>query len=138
MLCKFENAHFFTLSFDRILEVKVLKEHFNFPNDLFAQEFFEDSFGVMIPGEKQEVQDIVIRAKGDARFYLQDIPLHHSQHIVREDEDSADFKVHIRATEDFIGAVLQQGDRLEIISPRNVRVHMRERLQNALAPYLMV
>ena len=138
VLCKFENAHFFTLSFDRILEVKVLKEHFNFPNDLFAQEFFEDSFGVMIPGEKQEVQDIVIRAKGDARFYLQDIPLHHSQHIVREYEDSADFKVHIRATEDFIGAVLQQGDRLEIISPRNVRAHMRERLQNALAPYLMV
>ena len=137
VLCKFDTGHYYTLSFDRILEVRILKDHFNFPNDLFAQDFFEDAFGVMIPSGEQPPMDIVIRAKGDARYYLEDVPLHKSQSIIKEGKDFADFEVHIRPTEDFIGAILQQGERLEILSPVNVRKRIKERLEKALQPYLV-
>ena len=39
-------------------------------------------------------------------------------------------------TEDFIGAILQQGDRLEIISPKYLRERMKERLRKALEAYI--
>ena len=137
VLCKFDTAQFFTLSFDRMIEVKELNQHFNFPNDLFAQEFFEDAFGVMIPPGAEEPLDIVFRAKGDARFYLEDVPIHKSQRLIKDGEDYADFAVHIRPTEDFIGAVLQQGERLEIIRPEKVRNRIKMRLENALKPYVV-
>ena len=137
VLCKFDTGHYFTLSFDRILEVRILKDHFNFPNDLFAQDFFEDAFGVMIPPGEEKPLDIIVRAKADARYYLQDVPLHKSQTLLCQGKDFADFKVHIRPTEDFIGAILQQGERLEILSPVNVRKRIKERLEKALQPYLV-
>ena len=137
VLCKFDTGQYFTLSFDRMIDVRLMNERFNFPNDLFAQEFFEDAFGVMIPPGEEQPLDIVIRAKGDARYYLEDVPLHKSQKIIVNGDDYADFAVHIRPTEDFIGAVLQQGERLEIIRPQNVRERIKKRLENALKAYLV-
>lgn len=136
VLCKFESGYSFTLSFDRILEAKVLKEHFNFPKDLFAEDFFMNSYGVMIPPGEATPLDIVVRAREDERFYLKDIPLHKSQQIVREELEYVDFTYHIIPTEDFIGAVLQQGHRLEIISPEDVRNRVKGRLEKAYNLYL--
>lgn len=136
VLCKFDTGNFFTLSFDRILEVKVLKGHFNFPNNLFAEDFFVNSFGVMIPPGDVKPLDIILRAKSDERFYLKDIPLHGSQQIVREELEYVDFSYHIIPTEDFIGAVMQQGDRLEVIAPEEFRNKVKTRLEKAYYQYL--
>ena len=135
VLCKFDTGQFYTLSFDRMVEVHILNEKFNFPNDLFAQDYFQDSFGVIVPNNGEEPVDVVVRAKGDAIYYLEDVPLHHSQHIIYEQKEYADFKVHIRVTNDFIGAILHQGDRLEVMSPQPVRERVKNCLERALAPY---
>ena len=136
VLCKFDSGNFFTLSFDRIDEARILKEKFNFPNNLFAKDYFEYAFGVMVPPAGEEPQRIVVRAKGDARYYLEDVPLHKSQQIIREEDDYADFLLKIWPTDDFIGAIMQQGNRLEIISPEPVRLKIKEQMQKALQPYL--
>ena len=135
VLCKYDTGQFYTLSFDRILEARELKEHFNFPNDLFASDYFEDAFGVMIPPGDVEPVDIVVRAKGDMRYYYEDVPIHKSQKIVRKEKDFTDFMVHIRPTDDFIGTVMHQGARLEIMSPDDVRCHVKEELEKTLHPY---
>lgn len=136
VLCKFVTGHFFTLSFDRMEEATVLKEHFNFPNDLFAEDFFINSYGVMIPPGETKAVDIVVRAREDERFYLQDKPLHKSQKIVREEMEYVDFCYHIIPTEDFIAAILHQGHRLEVISPEDVRNRVKTRLEKAYQLYL--
>jgi hypothetical protein len=136
VLCKNDKGNFFPLSFDRIEEATVLNDRFTFPVELYAKDFFLDSFGVMIPPDDVKAIDIVIRAKDDAQFYLKDTPLHHSQRILNENADYADFKLHLRPTEDFIGAILQQGDRLEIISPKYLRERVKERLRKALEAYI--
>lgn len=135
VLCKNDKGNYFSLSFDRIEEATVLNDRFSLPVELNAKDFFTDSFGVMIPPEDVKAFEIVIRAKGDARFYLKDTPLHHSQRLFKETKYYADFKLHLRPTEDFIGAILQQGDRLEIISPKYLRERMKERLRKALEAY---
>ena len=135
VLCKFATGHYFTLSFDRIVEVRILTEKFNFPEDLFAEDYFYDSYGVMLPKEGEEAVDVVVRAKGDAMYYLEDVPLHHSQHVIKEEKAYTDFNLHIKVTDDFIGAILHQGDRLEIMSPLPVREKIKSSLVKALAPY---
>lgn len=136
VLCKYNTGNNRTLSFDRMLEVKLLKEHFNYPNDLFAQDYFEHSFGVMVPPDDAMPLDIVVRARYDERFYLKDKPLHKSQQIVREEVEYVDFTYHIIPTEDFIGAVLQQGDRLEVIAPEEIRCRVKDRLEKAYSLYV--
>jgi predicted DNA-binding transcriptional regulator YafY len=42
----------------------------------------------------------------------------------------------LKPTEDFIGAILQQGDRLEIMAPEELRERVKERLKKALKPYM--
>ena len=135
VLCKFDTGHFYTLSFDRMVEVQLLKDKFDFPNDLFAEDFFQDAFGVVVPNNGEPALDVVVRAKGDTVFYLEDVPLHHSQHIINEQKGFADFEMHLRVTNDFIGAILHQGDRLEVISPDTVRERVRLCLERALAQY---
>ena len=135
VLCKFDTGLFYTLSFDRMVEVQVLQDRFNFPNDLFAEDYFHDCFGVLIPNNGEPAMDVIVRAKGDAVYYLEDVPLHHSQQIIREGMGYADFQVHLRVTNDFIGAILHQGDRLEIMSPQPVRDKVMLCLERALAPY---
>ena len=136
VLCKYDTGQFFTLSFDRMLEARLLKEHFNFPNDLFAQDFFEDSFGVMVPSDDVKTVDVIVRAKGDARYYLQDVPLHKSQNLVKEESEYSDFTYHVKPTNDFIGAILQQGDRLRVIAPEEVKCMVRDRHRDAYMQYL--
>ena len=136
ILCKFKNGYYFTLSFDRILEANVLKEHFNFPKDLSAEDFFNDYFGVMIPPGDKKPEDIVIRARYDERFYLKDTPLHKSQHIIREELEYVDFSYHLVPSNDFIGAILHQGDRLEVIAPKDLRNQVKTQLEKAYNLYL--
>jgi len=138
VLCKFDSGDYYTLSFDRMEFVTVLDEKFNFPDNLFAQEFFEDSFGVMMPHKGDCVEDIIIRAKGDAKYFLGDVPIHKSQTLIKEDKEYADFKIHVRPTNDFYGAVLQQGTRLEIISPPKVRDKITEVIRHMLTQYTNV
>jgi predicted DNA-binding transcriptional regulator YafY len=116
--------------------VKVLKGHFNFPNNLFAEDFFVNSFGVMIPPGDVKPLDIILRAKSDERFYLKDIPLHGSQQIVREELEYVDFSYHLVPSNDFIGAILHQGDRLEVIAPKDLRNQVKTQLEKAYNLYL--
>ena len=136
VLCHNEEGRYFPLSFDRIEDVVIRDENFKFPNDINAEDFFTDSFGVMIPPEEVKPVSIIVRAKGDARFYLKDTPLHHSQRVLKDTAEYADFKLRLKPTEDFIGAILQQGDRLEIMAPEELRERVKERLKKALKPYM--
>lgn len=138
VLCKFSTGHYYTLSFDRMKDVRILADKFDFPNDLFAQDFFYDSYGVMLPNNGEGPVDVVVRAKGDEKYYLEDVPLHRSQLVIKRGNGYTDFQVHIRVTNDFIGAILQKGDRLEVMSPQPVREDVKLRLERALAPYQAV
>ena len=138
LLCHNEEDRYFPLSFDRIVDIRETDIPFTFPVEINAKKFFAGYFGVMIPAQKLKTLRIVVRAKGDARYYLFDTPLHNTQELIEETEDYADFAVFLKPTEDFFGAVLQQGERLEIMSPVSVRNHIKRRLKKALLPYLNV
>ena len=69
------------------------------------------------------------------RFYLADLPLHHSQRSVERGEDYEDFELRLRPTDDFCRHLLSHGGSLQVLSPPSLVEHVRKMLHDALKRY---
>ncbi len=112
-------------AFDRISDLHLAEQFFELPDHFCPEDIFKDSFGIFI-GEAAP-QRIVIRAFDHERFYIRDLPLHHSQEIMKEGDDYTDYKYFISPSTDFVAELLSKGDRIEVISPDT----FREKVRNA-------
>lgn len=121
-------------SFDRIVKVVVTKEKFVMPADFDPKEYFADCFGVM-RDERRAAQRIVLRAIGNERYYMEDLPVHQSQRLVAEGDGYADYEIMMRPTSDFIGYVLSRGSWLRVLSPQSLVEEIRGNLQRCLEGY---
>ena len=121
-----DSGRFRIFSLDRINDVTILQEEFIMDECFDAREFFNNFYGVFITTDDKEPTEITIRAHDDAKYYLQSVPLHHTQRLVCEGNGFADFCINIFPTKDFIGDILQQAGRLEIIAPKSVQLMYKE------------
>ena len=119
LLGKFPNSGFIMLSFDRIKHLSLTAEPFVLSNDFDAQTWFSNYFGVMVAGDTP-VERIVLRAYGNERYALRDLPLHHSQKLLEEGKDYVDFELRLRPTSDFHAQILSRGRWVKIISPEYI------------------
>ena len=108
-----------TLSFDRITSLILTDEPFAVDPDFDAEAFFSEYFGVMTDN-RIPLQRIVLRAFGNERYALRDLPLHPSQKVVEEDSDYVDFELFLRPTSDFLAHILSRGRWVKIISPEAI------------------
>ena len=125
---------FKAFAFDRISKLKLTVQTFDLPADFDAQDIFADAFGIFI-GDVETPQRIVIRAFGDERYYMRDLPLHHSQEVLKEGDDYTDYKFFVRPSTDFIAELLSKGDRIEVLSPDSLRSKIREEHLKAAKRY---
>ena len=63
---------------DRFENIEITKDHFKFPCDFNAKDYFSSFFGVVID-EDIPLQRIVVRAFGAHQHYMRSLPLHLSQ-----------------------------------------------------------
>lgn len=119
------------LSFDRIVSLAPTDEHFAIDPAFDAESFFAEYFGVMtdpaIP-----LTRIVLRAYGNERYALRDLPLHPSQRLLEEGEDYVDFELHLRPTTDFLAHLLSRGRWVEVISPEDISQRINDLHQEAI------
>ena len=116
---KAERDYYAVYSFDRILEMSLTDVRFKVRDDFDAQEFFGECFGV-VSGDGTPAERIVLRAHGKQRFYLHDLPLHHSQKLIGEGEGFYDYEYYVRPTHDFCGHILGLGNQLRVVSPQTL------------------
>lgn len=126
--------YFGIFSFDRMLSVQLTDVKFEMDADFDAKAYFGDWWGVMLD-EEQPVERIVVRAYGMERFYLADLPLHHSQRSVERGEDYEDFELRLRPTDDFCRHLLSHGGSLQVLSPPSLVEYVRKMLHDALKRY---
>ena len=115
------------LSLDRIEAVEITGKKFKTDTDFDAETYFRDSFGI-VRDDDVEIADVRIRTYGTERFYMRDLPLHHSQKMIEEGKDYIDYEVSLRPTEDFLGQILSRGPWVKIISPRELADKLVEML----------
>lgn len=114
-----------TYCFDRIEKVEPTDEVFKLPAAFSASEFFSSAYGIVIDGSVAP-EPIVIRADKCHTPYLKSLPLHHSQRLLEETDEYADFGLYLAPTYDFVMKLLQAGSKIEVMAPPSLRETMRE------------
>lgn len=116
---KEERDYFGVFAFDRIVELEMTTTKFEVRKDFDAQEYFEECFGV-IAGDGTPAERIILRAFGKQRYYLRDLPLHHSQKQIGQGADYSDFEYYLRPTADFCGHILSLAGYMKVIYPQSL------------------
>ena len=109
---------------DRLESVEPTSTLFKLPKDFDATEYFSTKFGVVI-GYDVKPERIVIRANEDHKHYLKTLPLHHSQRLIEDYGEYADFELYLSPTYDFIMKLLHVGAMIEVVSPASLRKSMK-------------
>ncbi|MBE6339336.1 MAG: WYL domain-containing protein [Bacteroidales bacterium] len=131
---KEERDYFGMYSFDRIEYMELTDSKFEIRPDFDAQQFFSECFGVVI-GDGSQAQRIVLRAYGNQRHYLRDLPLHFTQKEIASNNDYADFEMYIRPTSDFCSRILGLSNQVKILEPQSFVDTIKQMLRNTLALY---
>lgn len=121
-------------SFDRIKEIELTDLRYDLPTDFSAKELFRDYYGILLSHDT-EAERIVVRAYGNERFYVRDLPMHHSQQEIGEGEGYADFELRMHATSDFCSHVLSRSNQLQVLEPAWLVKKIKEMLLDALERY---
>lgn len=121
-------------SLDRMESVEVKNENFKIEMLFDAEDFFHDCFGVF-RDNNLKTQRVVLRVYGNERFYLRDLPLHHTQKEISQQDSYSDFEYHLRPSDDFIGQIMLQGNRMEVLEPQWIRDKIRANLLVTLQFY---
>ena len=109
---------------DRIEEASVVDKNFVIPKEFDASDFFAPFFGVAT-GYDIKPQRIVLRANENHKYYMITLPLHHSQKLLEDCGDYADFELILAPTYEFVMKLLQFGSMIEVISPESLRKTMK-------------
>lgn len=116
---KEERDYYAVYSFDRIQEMTLTDIKFEVRDDFDAHEYFSECFGVLA-GDGTNAEHIKLRAYGKQRFYLRDLPLHHSQKEVGHGENWIDYEYYMRPTNDFCGHLLSLSNQVKILEPKSL------------------
>lgn len=120
---------------DRMESVEVTDETFQIPEDFIAEEFFSGSYGIVV-GTGEEPERIVLRANKNHKYYLQSLPLHHSQRMIEDCGEYADFELKLAPTYDFVMKLLQAGSMIEVIEPLHLRKTMKGWIKDMYELYI--
>ena len=127
LLGRFDDGGFAMFSFDRMEDITMAEETFKMDSDFDAADFFGECYGVVIGDGSRPVR-VVLRAFGMERYYLRDLPLHHTQKEIQtaEEQDFADFELNLRPTTDFKGQLMSRGAWLKVLEPQWLADEMRQ------------
>lgn len=109
--------YFGMYAFDRIKDLELTDVKFRIDPSFDAAAYFSDNFGVLVHDDTP-LERVVIRAYGQQRFYLRDLPMHNSQREIAEGDDFADFELTLRPTIDFGSHLLSLGRQIKVLSPQ--------------------
>lgn len=114
-----EREYMSLFSFDRIVSLHITDEPFAVDPQFDAESFFRNSFGVLVNPEIQP-QRVVLRAYDYQRYYLKDLPLHHSQKQCGEGENWMDFEYTMCCTSDLAAQILRYGSYVKVLEPQSL------------------
>ncbi|MBE6299043.1 MAG: WYL domain-containing protein [Bacteroidales bacterium] len=120
-------------SLDRMSSAEVLKEEFEYPADFSPEEYFKNSFGIIVEEKSAEV--IVLKVNTPQNNYIKTLPLHHSQKQLFDCDSFTTFQYTLLPTFDFKQEILSMGAKVEVLQPQSLREEIIATLKQALENY---
>lgn len=125
----------FSLGLDRIIDLKHTGRKFVLPKNFSLEKYYKDCAGV-IADRNVPVRHIVLNVKKPStQKYLISFPLHQSQQVKVNKDNSCDFSYDVRPTFDFLQSIMMLGDDVEVVSPADVRADIREKAKDVVKLY---
>lgn len=103
---------------------------FQHPVPKGVEHYFDDSFGAWVDNERTQAEEVVLafrKLPTDTVFipnpakYLEAMPLHSSQEILKEEEEAIVLRLRIKITPDFIKELLSYGKQVEVLTPAHLQ-----------------
>lgn len=121
-------------SLDRIDEISLTDRHFKLAEGFTVNDYFSEYYGIVADKHVDAVR-IVLRADKSHKHYMKSLPLHHSQRLMEECDEYADFELYLAPTYDLVMKLLQAGAKIEVISPARLREEMKRQITKMLSIY---
>ena len=119
---------------DRIEKLEILRETFGMPAGFDIDLLFATAFGPYLsetPGRR-----IIFRAYGKEASYIRDLPLHHTQTVIKEDEKSTTFSIFASPNKSLFLEFLGHGPAVEVLSPEDIRMKMKALTEEMMKLYI--
>ena len=114
--------------------MSVSAEKFTLVKGFDAAEYFSECFGI-VSEVNAPAESIVIRAFDNERYFLRDLPLHHTQREIGTTDEYSDFEIVMRPTFDFSAHILSRGIMLKVIEPQWLANEIRDMHREAAEMY---
>lgn len=106
---------------DRIFDIcKLDGETFTMPKDWSAEDFFKDSFGIIVDSNVK-ARRIVLKVSAGQANYIRDLKLHDTQEEIECNEEYSIFRYWLSPQYDFIQELLWNGADVEVLEPKELR-----------------
>lgn len=121
-------------AFDRISDLSLSDEHFEFPSDINPATYFDEVVGILLDDE-YDCERVVVRFYNRQAKYINLLPIHKSQKIIASGKDYIDFEYNLRPEWEFIHEILRYGREAEVLYPQWVREELRWQAEEAVKRY---
>ena len=112
---------------DRLVSVEVLPDRFTYPENFSLGELLATSFGTYIPRENEKGCSVEFRARGVQAKYIADLPIHHSQKLLKTEGEWTYFSIFVSSDSDDLYFELRKyGAAIEVLSPEKVRRRLHD------------
>lgn len=105
-----------SFALDRILELTILKERFEFPKQFDVNVHFKYCFGIMSPNAHQP-EVVELSFDPFQGKYIKSLPLHESQEILIDNPQELRIRLTLFVTHDFFMELLSHGERVKVLQP---------------------
>ena len=120
-----------TFGLDRITDLIITDTKFK-PISYNVEKEFKHAFGVETNEKEEKILLEFTRQQGN---YIKSFPLHESQRILKEDEESIWVEIYIHPTNDIKMELLKYGSNVKVVSPISLQNEMKNRISEMIKLY---
>ncbi len=122
-----------TYALDRIKSLNILNQDFILDPGFDALKFFKYAFG--ITKIEDDFSNVVLKFSSSQKGYLITQPLHSSQKLISEDDNTFTLELQVYLTYELIERILSYGEDVIVLKPKELRNMVSQRLFRALQQY---
>jgi len=123
-----------TYALERISNLMVTSQTFQYPTDLKTDAFFRNSYGITYTPNDAPVSVVLSCSPVQAK-YLESLPLHHSQQIVSRSEEEVIVSLKLCITHELYMELLSMCDCVSVVEPLSLRHDIQSALELGLSYY---
>lgn len=97
-----------------------------------VEQYFKNSFGVLLATENQEVEEIVLSYSPFQGKYVKSMPLHESQELLIDNEEEVRIRLNLYVTRDLIMEILSVGANVKVLTPQSLADEIRAEHKKAI------